>query len=60
MRFEVNGRPYFLNYLEDEGRWTLFRPGPHGFEQIAVEEDTAQPLFGRVIIPIEAEGTWIN
>lgn len=60
MRFEVKGQPYFLNYLDDEGHWALFRPGPYGFEQVAVEEDTAQPLFGGVIIASEEEAQSIN
>ena len=56
MQFEVNGQAYFLNYLDDAGHWVLFRPGPRGIEQIPVEEDSAHPLFGGVIIPFEEEG----
>ncbi len=56
MRFEVNGQPYFLNYLDEEGRWILFRPGPQGIEQIPIEEDTAQSAGAGVIIPFGEEG----
>ncbi len=57
MQFEVQGQQYFLKYLHEEQRWALFRPGPRGIEQIPVEEDSAQPLFGGVIIPSEEQGT---
>ncbi len=57
MQFEVKGQEYFLNYLDEEGRWALFRPGPRGIEQIPVSQDSAQPHFGGVIIPFEAEET---
>ena len=61
MQFEVLGQPYFLQYIDDEGRWFLFRPGPRGIEQIPVEEDSAQPMFGGVIMPLGEEGkTTIN
>lgn len=56
MRFEVNGQAYFLNYLDEEGSWFLFRPGVRGIEQIPVEEDSGQRLFGGIIIPFEEEG----
>ena len=57
MQFEVLGQQYFLKYLDDEKRWFLFRPSPNGIEQIPVEEDSAQPLFGGVIIPFEEQST---
>jgi hypothetical protein len=56
MQFEVQGQQYFLKYVDDEERWALFRPGPHGIEQIEVEEDSAQPMFGGVIIPFGEDG----
>jgi len=56
MQFEVQGQSYFLKYLDEEGRWFLFRPGAHGIEQIPVEEDSAQPMFGGVIMPFGEEG----
>ena len=61
MQFEVNGQAYFLNYLDDENHWVLFRPGLRGIEQIPVEEDSPNPLFGGVIIPWgEAEQNTTN
>ncbi len=59
MRFEVNGQPYLLNYLDEEGRWILLRPGPRGIEQVAIEEDSAQAASAGVIIPF-GEDTVVN
>ena len=57
MRFEVNGQPYFLNYLDEEGRWILLRPGPNGVEQVPIEEDSVPAPFRGAIIPFgEEEG----
>lgn len=57
MTFEVNGQEYFLSYLQDEGRWALFRPGVDGIEQIPVTEDSAQSVSEGVIIPFDTEQT---
>lgn len=56
MQFEVKGQSYFLNYLDDEGRWILLRPSSAGIQEIPVEEDSAQPLFGGVMIQFGEEG----
>ena len=37
LQFEVNQQEYFLNYVEDEGRWYVFRPTGHGVIRIPVE-----------------------
>jgi hypothetical protein len=37
LQFEVNNQAYFLNYVEDEGRWYVFRPTGNGMIRIPVE-----------------------
>ena len=37
LEFEVNNQSYFLNYVEDEGRWYVFRPTGSGVIRIPVE-----------------------
>ena len=37
LQFEVNQQEYFLNYVEDEGRWYVFRPTGDGVIRIPVE-----------------------
>ncbi len=57
MQFNVKGRPYFLQFVPEEGRWFLFSPGPTGIERIAIADDTALPIPGGVIIPFEEQGS---
>ena len=37
LQFEVNDQAYFLNYVEDEGLWYVFRPTGSGVIRIPVE-----------------------
>jgi hypothetical protein len=37
LQFEVNDQMYFLNFVEDEGRWYVFRPSGSGVIRIPVE-----------------------
>jgi hypothetical protein len=37
LQFEVNNQMYFLNFVEDEGRWYVFRPSGSGVIRIPVE-----------------------
>ena len=37
MQFEVNNQEYFLNFVEDEGRWYVFRTTGSGVIRIPVE-----------------------
>jgi hypothetical protein len=37
LQFEVNDQSYFLNFVEDEGRWYVFRPTGSGVIRIPVE-----------------------
>ena len=36
LQFEVNNQMYFLNFVEDEGRWYVFRPSGSGVIRIPV------------------------
>lgn len=45
MQFEVHGQPYFLNFLDEEGRWYVFEPTSTGVNRMPVYEDT--PKFDR-------------
>jgi len=37
LQFEINDQAYFLNYVEDEGLWYVFRPTGSGVIRIPVE-----------------------
>ena len=37
LQFEINDQAYFLNYVEDEGLWYVFRPTGTGMIRIPVE-----------------------
>jgi hypothetical protein len=37
LQFEVNDQAYFLNFVEDEGLWYVFRPTGNGVIRIPVE-----------------------
>jgi hypothetical protein len=39
VQFEVNNQAYFLNYVEDEGRWYVFQPTGNGVIRIPVETE---------------------
>ena len=39
MQFEVNGKQYFLAFVEDERRWYVFSPTPQGMHRIPVYLD---------------------
>jgi len=39
LQFEVNGRAYFLTFVEDERRWYVFEPTTQGVHRIPVYID---------------------
>ena len=39
MQFEINGKEYFLAFVEEERRWYVFSPSPAGMEKLAVYVD---------------------
>ncbi|HEX3352254.1 MAG TPA: hypothetical protein VHS34_05490 [Terriglobales bacterium] len=42
MQFEVNGQEYFLNFMQDEGRWFVLVPSETGVNRIPVYEDRSK------------------
>jgi hypothetical protein len=39
LQFEVNGKEYFLAFVEDERQWYVFSPTPNGMHRIPVYID---------------------
>ena len=39
MQFQVNGKDYFLAFVEDEGRWYVFAPTAQSIQRIPVYMD---------------------
>jgi hypothetical protein len=39
MQFQVNGKDYFLAFVEDEARWYIFAPTAQAIERIPVYVD---------------------
>jgi hypothetical protein len=39
LQFNVNGQDYFLNFVEDEGRWYVFAPTLTGVQRIPIYVD---------------------
>ena len=54
MHFQVNGHPYFLNFVASEGRWFMYAPSAHGMQKIAVADD-AHTHFDKFVLPPEEE-----
>jgi hypothetical protein len=42
VKFEVNGKEYFLAFVEDDRRWFLFSADQKGIERIPVYVDAAK------------------
>jgi hypothetical protein len=43
MQFQVNGKEYFLAFVEDERRWYIFAPTAQAIERIPVYVDAGIP-----------------
>lgn len=41
MRFEVNERLFFVNFVPEEGRWYCYAPTATGMQKIPVSMDAA-------------------
>jgi hypothetical protein len=56
VQFEVNQQPYFLDYIDEEGRWILFKPTRSGIEAVPVvnDEETA-PLPEEIEVDSDPE-----
>jgi hypothetical protein len=46
LQFQVNGKDYFLAFVEEEGRWYVFAPTTQAIERIPVYVDA--PIYERV------------
>jgi hypothetical protein len=42
MQFQVNGQDYFLNFVDDEGRWFVFAPTSTGVQRIPIYVDATK------------------
>jgi hypothetical protein len=45
MQFQVNEQNYFLNYVDEEGRWFVFKPTLSGIEAVPVVDDDPPEVF---------------
>jgi len=54
LQFEVNDQVYFVNFVEDEGRWYVFSPTEDGMIRIPVTMDAA-PFENFAIAPEEGK-----
>jgi hypothetical protein len=52
MNFEVNGRPYSLNFVPEQGQWFLFTATATGIHRIPVASDFH---FDRFVMPPMAD-----
>ena len=51
MHFQVNGQPYFVNFVPAEGKWFMFAPSPHGMQRIPVADDAHLHFDKFVMMP---------
>jgi hypothetical protein len=42
LQFEINGKEYFLAFVEDERRWFIFAPTAAGMEKLPVYVDAVK------------------
>jgi hypothetical protein len=56
LQFEVNGKQYFLAFVEDERRWYVFSPTPQGMHRIPVYVDA--PTLGSESITEKVRNAW--
>jgi len=42
VQFEVNGKQYFLAFVEDERQWYVFSPAARGVERMPVYVDAVK------------------
>jgi hypothetical protein len=56
LQFEVNGKQYFLAFVEDERCWCVFSPTPQGMHRIPVYVDA--PAGGSDTFSGKVRGAW--
>ena len=54
MQFQVNGKEYFLAFVEDERRWYLFEPTASAIERIPVYVDA--PVSEKLRVSANGQG----
>ncbi len=55
MNFQINGQPYFLNFVPSEGKWFMFAPSLHGMQAIPVADDAHIHFDKFVLMPNDEE-----
>jgi hypothetical protein len=58
VQFEVNGKTYFLAFVESERSWYVFEPTPVGINRIPVYVDA--PASGKMVLADENKQTVLN
>ena len=58
VQFQVNGRTYFLAFVESERRWFVFEPTPAGVNRIPVYVD--EPAAAQFVLADESKQTVLN
>ena len=58
MQFEVNGKTYFLAFVESERSWYVFEPTPGGVNRIPVYVDEA--AASKFVLADENKQTVLN
>jgi hypothetical protein len=58
VQFEVNGKTYFLAFVESERSWYVFEPTPAGINRIPVYVDA--PAAAKVVLADENKQTVLN
>ena len=53
MQFQVNGQDYLLDFLDEEGRWLLFKPTRNGIAVMPVIDDEAAVADGAEEVPVK-------
>jgi hypothetical protein len=59
LQFEVNNRPYFLNFVPEKGRWFLFKATRTGIESVPVVDDD-RPLFFTDEVEVDTDPEAVN
>jgi len=53
LQFQVNGQDYLLDFLDEEGRWLLFKPTRNGIAVMPVIDDEAAVADGAEEVPVK-------
>ena len=56
LQFAVNGKEYFLSFVQEEGQWFVFTPRAQGFYRVPVVHDDQMPIVNMLVVNPEDEG----